>query len=209
MVAPAPPGPRNHRTRHPTRDRSWRYLMIRKALRWLSVHVLGESTKPEFIESAPLTSIAAIGYSFGLLSVGTCCWIAFASATTIHDRALNFLYLIVAGTTGWLIGILLSPREPQKEQFNQYIHAIGAFVTGFVLAKAGDIVDLLVRKETVPNDVVIIRTMLFGAMFVITLTWQFASRERLTNYQLQHPELIPSKPKSDQEQSVTVHGGIS
>jgi hypothetical protein len=88
---------------------------------------------------------------------------------------------------------LLSPREEQAEQFNQYIHAIGAFVTGFVLAKAGDIVDLLVRKEIQPSDVAIIRMLLFGSMFFITLTWQFASRERFKAYLAQNPELLPER----------------
>jgi hypothetical protein len=151
-----------------------------------------------FIDSAPLTTSATIGYGFGILSIVACYWIAFATTATVttsatNDRALNLLFLTVAGATGWLTGILLSPREEQAEQFNQYIHAIGAFVTGFVLAKAGDIVDLLVRKEIQPSDVAIIRMLLFGSMFFITLTWQFASRERFKAYLAQNPELLPER----------------
>jgi hypothetical protein len=92
---------------------------------------------------------------------------------------------MAGAAAGWLFGILLSPRDPQKEQFQQYLKTISSIITGFALAKVGDIFDIFVKSKTVPNNVVSIRIMLVVVALFVASGWQFTTREGDKNYRAQ------------------------
>jgi len=83
-------------------------------------------------------------------------WGALACSVVIvillyHWRDWNAgLATVVGGLLGWLLGIMLSPFEPEKALFAGYAKAASAFATGFLVSKLDRVFELIIGKSA--ND---------------------------------------------------------
>jgi hypothetical protein len=115
------------------------------------------------------------GYILGGLVFGLC---VIAAAVVPPNRWLQIILCLFGGVLGWVIGIASTPLdETENQRFTDFVKAISAFVSGFVIAKVGIIADSLAAKlEATGGDVLLFRTLLFGTCLLIGFLFPFINR---------------------------------
>lgn len=74
-----------------------------------------------------------IGFALGSLGVLLCFVIA---AVQDSDADILIAVVLLGGTFGWIVGILLTPTDQvQVVRFNEYLKGVSVFFTGFLAAK--------------------------------------------------------------------------
>jgi len=115
-----------------------------------------------------------LGYGLGAVALPGCFIIAMQMGA---ERWLNILICIFGSIVGWSVGMLISPRPGETQQFSEFRQAISAFVSGFVLAK----LDLLFAGTGTPSNGTLLlgRTLLFGTTFLLCLQFTYVARSYL------------------------------
>jgi hypothetical protein len=92
-------------------------------------------------------------------------------------RALNIAVLILGGSTGWLVGIIVSPYDPkEKKDFPRYAAAATAFASGYLVSKADRVLEVLLRPEFLFSPVTGFRLLAGLSGFAITLIVTYVHR---------------------------------
>lgn len=93
-----------------------------------------------------------LGTLFGLMLGASAIYIAWCSAPEGQDRYLNLAILAAGAAFGWLLGTFLSPgTTTETKRFGAVAQAISAFLSGYLLAKLGKVIDELVDPDRVLN----------------------------------------------------------
>ena len=89
----------------------------------------------------------AVGYTLaGLATVSL--WIVRGNMHSVNATVVFWL----GGLSGWIVGMLLSPRgEEERQHFPVYLTSAASFVSGFVLAKLDDIFKAVVASQPSPQ----------------------------------------------------------
>ena len=93
------------------------------------------------------------------------------------------LGVLVGGSLGWGVGVLLSPFEREKSVFQGYGKAATAFATGFLVSKLDRIFELLVSDRTGAGPLILSpsvawRPLLFAFLSLcFTTFYVFTSRQ--------------------------------
>src|ERR1700756_790856 len=115
------------------------------------------------------TPTIEIGTAIGILAIGGLLWIAAKADAPV---TLNFLLVIFGGATGWALGILLTPANPQeKAMFSEFGKALSAFFSGYVVAKLGPAWDKITWDTTF-----FVRVLLFLGSFSVFVLLLFVVR---------------------------------
>lgn len=89
---------------------------------------------------ASTVSAAALG--IGLLAL------CFLVGQGPEVRALNIAVVLFGASTGWLVGILLSPYDPKEAStFPRYAAAASAFASGYLVSKLDRVLEELLKPE--------------------------------------------------------------
>ena len=93
---------------------------------------------------------------------------------------LAWLSFALGLSTGWAIGILLSPYKSEQERFMTYAKVAAAFVTGWAISKIDRVLDVYLDPATGPlilNEVVSLRVMVGFTAFVLAMVVTYGTRK--------------------------------
>jgi hypothetical protein len=113
-----------------------------------------------------------IGYALGGLFSAACLSIAFV----MQLWWLNVATCLFGFALGWNVGMLLSPKEYEKQQFAGYGKAISAFIGGFLVAKIDAAFGGAELKRIVADPVIVGRLLLFGTTFFFGVQSTYVGR---------------------------------
>ncbi len=117
----------------------------------------------------------------GLLVFGVVLWIARTVHQELNDEGFAQTVLIGVGgwAVGWLVGFLISPSTGQEiKKFSQAASTIGAFVSGFALAKLEPSLTPLFENGRLINEPIYgIRLLIFMICFAIAAINMYIYRE--------------------------------
>jgi uncharacterized membrane protein YeaQ/YmgE (transglycosylase-associated protein family) len=117
----------------------------------------------------------------GFMVFGIVLWIAHTVHQELKDA--GFAQTVLIGTagwaTGWLVGFLISPSTSQEiKKFSQATSTIGAFLTGFALAKLEpSLTPLFADGRLINQPIYGIRLMIFMICFAIAAINMYVYRE--------------------------------
>jgi hypothetical protein len=99
-----------------------------------------------------------------LILIGLC----FAFADSGTDRCLNTSVLLLALSSGWLLGVIASPYDtPEAKRFGNYTKAIAAVISGYVLGKFDRVIERAVASEHFPTAIEAFRMMVFLSALIV------------------------------------------
>jgi hypothetical protein len=118
-------------------------------------------------------------------TTGTCLIVVlFYAALHVHSHLdavavwLNLLILNVGLSSGWGLGILISPYTlEEKKQFSQYAKTLSLFVSGYLLAKVDSLVSHVLSTEFLSDPVSAFRVMMFIASLLVSAILTFVFRK--------------------------------
>ncbi|PZO11100.1 MAG: hypothetical protein DCF25_20130 [Leptolyngbya foveolarum] len=117
----------------------------------------------------------------GFLVFGLVLWIARTVHQELNDEGFAQTVLIGIGgwALGWLVGFLISPSTGQEiKKFSQAASTIGAFVSGFALAKLEPSLTPLFENGRLINEPIYgIRLLIFMICFAIAAINMYIYRE--------------------------------
>ena len=117
----------------------------------------------------------------GFLVFGVVLWIARTVHQELEDVGFAQTVLIGVGgwALGWLVGFLISPSTSQEiKKFSQAASTIGAFVSGFALAKLEPSLTPLFENGRLINEPIYgIRLLIFMICFAIAAINMYVYRE--------------------------------
>lgn len=91
--------------------------------------------------------------------------------------AFNYLSGVLGISLGWIMGIFLSPYNPDEHsKFSDYAKALSTFVSGYLLSKVDRLLDPAQVPAIMSDPQVVYRTMFFLACFFLTLVAVFLVR---------------------------------
>jgi hypothetical protein len=115
------------------------------------------------------------GYVLGSAAFAFC---VYAGWTRDAQPVIGVLLCILGGVLGWVIGIVVTPlNEGEKRQFSDYAKAVSTLISGYVLAKAGDIAQgALTEAATTSSESLFLRFLLFSSCLLIGTLFTFIGR---------------------------------
>lgn len=128
----------------------------------------------------------AIGYILGVVALAVCLFIAFELVPDPLTEELpldtagwiNLLVCIFGGVSGWILGILITPKNrAETAEFEKLGSAVATFLGGFVLAKAETLFSVGVESGTVFSTLFAARVALFGTTFALGALFVFIGRK--------------------------------
>src|SRR6266481_9296281 len=126
---------------------------------------------------AALKSSKALVISLFMAGVGIVCSSPYLHGVQarIYGYWMISLFAIIGATTGWLLGVIVSPRGDQDKRFTLISSAIGTFFSGFLLGQLSKAIDLL-SHASIGQGIVLIRAAFAVGWFVIALSITFLTR---------------------------------
>jgi len=93
---------------------------------------------------------------------------------------LHVLLCLFGGALGWVIGIAISPLDAgEKKQFSDWVKAITALISGYVVAKLDTILQSAWSAAAGDHELLVARLLLFGTCFLLTALFTFVGRRYL------------------------------
>ena len=119
--------------------------------------------------------VATAVFAFlGFAGLSVAAWLMGADTTA---RVLNFVFLILAVSLGWLIGIIASPYSASEEkQFSVLVKAASAFGSGYLVAKLDPLVTAMLAPGQMRDPLAAFRGASFVAAFVLAWILTFVFR---------------------------------
>jgi hypothetical protein len=115
----------------------------------------------------------AAGGALGVALVALC----FFVGTGPEVRALNLAVLIAAASTGWLVGVLVSPYDAREAQtFPKYAATVSAFASGYLVSKLDRVLEEILKPEFLFSSVVGFRVLAGIAAFATALLITYVYR---------------------------------
>jgi len=92
-------------------------------------------------------------------------------------RALNVAVLVAGASTGWLVGVLISPYDVKEARaFPKYAAAVSAFVSGYLVSKMDRVLEELLEPEFLFSSLAGFRVLAGIASFAIALLIAYVYR---------------------------------
>lgn len=145
---------------------------------------MGDGQNPTGADIPEIPAAVVPGYILGTLILIGLVYVSYALQNTHPERFFNMLLLAAGGTSGWVAGILLSPRgQQQQRQFETLGRAIGTFISGFLLAKIAPLFEGLAGDKATwtlingTRSLILIISFFLGLLFVFVGRTQSAAKQ--------------------------------
>lgn len=113
-----------------------------------------------------------------LVTMFTLCWMV---GDTPGDHYINLAVFVCAWATGWALGTFIAPYDgAETALFGRLSQALGAFVSGFVLAKLNSLSKVLVDPEFILRPLPGFRVLTFFSVTIIVTIVVFIARHYAT-----------------------------
>jgi hypothetical protein len=142
-----------------------------------------------------------LGYVFALI------WFLVMLFFAIREKSSLTIALVFLGSiVGWTIGLLLTSVNPQEDiAFKNALGAIGTLVTGYVLAKFGDICAQLKADGARISMAIVIFSCTFVVGFLCVVIWRFEAAPTPRAASAQATAMPSTAPRT----STRAHGSAS
>lgn len=116
-----------------------------------------------------------VGYALGASAFIACIYAALRAGSNPH---LQVVLCLLGGILGWVIGILQTPlNEGERARFSDFVKAVSAVITGFVLAKLDSIFPTLLAKAAASEgETLFLRVTIFLTCLLVGFLYTFITR---------------------------------
>jgi hypothetical protein len=98
--------------------------------------------------------------------------------STSQESWLCLMILIGGISTGWVVGIVISPYTgEEKTKFGQYTKAVAAFLSGYVVAHLNDLIKYVMKPEFLRVPSHVFQMILLIASFCVALIVVYVTRQ--------------------------------
>ena len=124
-----------------------------------------------------LKTSRALVISLFITGLGIVCFSPYLQGVQrrIYEYCMLSLFAIIGATIGWLLGVIVSPRDDQDKRFTLVSSAIGTLFSGFLLGQMNKISELLTNNMP-EHGIVLIRVAIGVGWFIIALSITFLTR---------------------------------
>jgi len=95
------------------------------------------------------------------------------------DKWTNLAVVVLGLSTGWLLGIFISPYDGEASHFKELGAAVTAFVSGYILSKADAAISKLLSPDQVIRPVSGFRMMAGLTALILALIMTYVGRSYL------------------------------
>ena len=143
-----------------------------------------EQVKPGTSSKKKLDIKVKIGYWLGVLAFVGSLAVGWFISEQPAARSLNLLLCIFGGTAGWVVGILITPKQGEAKDFEKIGGALLTFVTGYGVAKLDQLFGLAMKTAADLDDLFVARVLLAATTFFIGALFVFVGRRYWQGHEL-------------------------
>lgn len=115
---------------------------------------------------------------FGLVLCMVVTTLSYLMGDDLKSSSLNLLIVVLGLSSGWLLGIFITPySEAEEQKFTEYAKTFSVFVSGYLLGKVDRVIEALFQPDFILDSVNGFRLISFLASVIISLVVTFSFRK--------------------------------